>query len=63
VAIGLISRVAPELLDRVPERLTAEAAPSSEDVRTLMSLTNRMLGYSEASDAALRERGRAASAG
>ena len=46
VAIGLMSRVAPELLERLPERLSAEAAPSSEDVRSLMSLTNRMLGYS-----------------
>jgi DICT domain-containing protein len=61
VALGLISRTVPEVLDIVPARLRGEAPPSSDDVRTLVSLTNRMLGYAEASDAALRTRGRARS--
>jgi DICT domain-containing protein len=62
VALALGSRSAPELLDDVPARLRAEAPPSSADVRTLVSLTNRMLGYAEASDEALRARGRSRSA-
>ena len=62
VAVALASRSAPEVLEELPARLRAEAPPSSADVQTLVSLTNRMLGYAEASDEALRARGRSRSA-
>ena len=62
VALGLASRTAPELVELVPARLGTEAPPGSDDVRTLVSLTNRMLGYAEASDEALRARSAATSA-
>jgi DICT domain-containing protein len=62
-ALGLIARAAPQVLARIPAGLQREAPPSSGDVRALVSLTNRMLGYSEASADALRARGRAASLG
>jgi DICT domain-containing protein len=58
VALELAARSAPELVDAAPERLRREAAPASEDLRTLVSLTNRMLAYSEATDDALRARAR-----
>lgn len=62
VAVALASRSAPEVVEELPARLRAEAPPSSADVQTLVSLTNRMLGYAEASDEALRARGRSRSA-
>jgi DNA-binding transcriptional MerR regulator len=45
VSLELATRTAPEVLDTVPARLRQEAPPSAEDVRTLMSLTNRILAY------------------
>lgn len=62
VAVALASRSAPEVMAELPARLRAEAPPSSADVQTLVSLTNRMLGYAEASDETLRARGRSRSA-
>ena len=49
VALELASRSAPEVAAAAPERLRHAAAPGSEDLRTLVSLTNRMLAYSERS--------------
>jgi len=49
VALELTSRSAPELASAAPERLRRPPAPGSEDLRTLVSLTNRMLLYSERS--------------
>ena len=62
VALELASRSAPELVAAVPERLRRPPAPGSEDLRTLVSLTNRMLAYSETPDAALRARARSKAA-
>ncbi len=59
VALELASRSAPELVDAVRARLRRELPPSSEDLRTLVSLTNRMLAYTESSDEDLRARSRA----
>ena len=59
VALALASRSAPDLVDAVPARLREEPPPASEDLRTLVSLTNRMLAYSEATEEELRARGRA----
>ncbi len=58
VALELASRSAPELVSAAPARLRRSLAPGSEDIRTLISLTNRMLAYSETSDAGLRARAR-----
>lgn len=48
VALELTARSAPELAAAAPARLRSEAVPGSEDLRTLTSLTNRMLAYTEA---------------
>lgn len=61
VALELASRSAPKLVDAAPERLRREPQPASEDLRTLVSLTNRMLAYAEATDEALRARARSTS--
>lgn len=58
VALELASRSAPDLVAAVPARLRQEPPPASEDLRTLVSLTNRMLAYSEATEEELRTRGR-----
>jgi MerR family transcriptional regulator, light-induced transcriptional regulator len=46
VALELVSRSAPEVVEQVPARLRHQPPPSSEDLRTLVSLTNRILSYS-----------------
>ncbi len=61
VALELAARSAPELVAAVPARLHRPPAPGYEDLRTLVSLTNRMLAYSETSDGALTPARRAAS--
>lgn len=61
VALDLASRSAPELVTAVPDRLRRPPSPGSEDLRTLVSLTNRMLAYSETSDHALKARSRSTS--
>ena len=47
VCLELAARSAPELAAAAPDRLRGQAVPGSEDLRTLVSLTNRMLAYSE----------------
>lgn len=45
-ALALARDAAPELFDdRDPDRLTSEAVPSSEEVKALTALTNRMMAY------------------
>ena len=62
VALELAARSAPELVSAVPARLRSAPAPGSEDLRSLVSLTNRMLAYTETSDRDLRKRARSATA-
>jgi DICT domain-containing protein len=50
VALELVERTAPDLLEDLPARLREAPAPGAADVRTLIALTNRMIGYSEAGE-------------
>lgn len=50
VAIELVERAAPELRDDLPERVRQAPVPGTADVRTLIALANRMIGYSEAGE-------------
>jgi DICT domain-containing protein len=53
IALGLVERFAPGVLDRLPERLRDARPAGSADLRTLTSLTSRMIGYAEAGERAV----------
>jgi DICT domain-containing protein len=50
VGLELVERFAPELIEDLPPRLREAPAAGAADVRTLIALTNRMIGYSEAGE-------------
>jgi MerR family transcriptional regulator, light-induced transcriptional regulator len=50
VAMELVEQAVPDLIDDLPARLRGAPAPGAADVRTLIALTNRMIGYSEAGE-------------
>jgi len=50
VGLELLQRFAPELIEELPPRLREPPAAGAADVRTLIALTNRMIGYSEAGE-------------
>ncbi len=50
VAMELVEQAVPDLIDDLPARLREAPAPGAGDVRTLIALTNRMIGYSEAGE-------------
>ena len=50
VALQLASHSAPEVIEALPPRLRVQPPPSSDDLRTLVSLTNRILGYTSADE-------------
>jgi DICT domain-containing protein len=56
VALDMVARTAPELAAAVPPRLRRAPTPGSEDLRTLTSLTNRMLAYAESNAATASRR-------
>ncbi len=50
VGVELVERFAPDLVDELPARLREPPAAGAGDLRTLIALTNRMIGYSEAGE-------------
>jgi DICT domain-containing protein len=50
VGVELVERFAPDLVEELPARLREPPAAGAGDLRTLVALTNRMIGYSEAGE-------------